>query len=158
MRKNRERLIAGIIVAIVLIVGFTAFYHGSFNKSSNNITTKPLPVTGPNTTGFTFLYQIDNIHGSNCFHFNLPKDKISSLFFVDFFNNTVQGDCIIVYNSTHCYFDKFNMQPDENVISSQQFNISDIYSGIWSVNIAFSSSSQAGNYHFFVYYKTGGGS
>lgn len=154
MKRNRKGIIFGIIVTLVVIVGFAAFNNDSLNKQVNS-TTQPIIIHGPNTDGFTLLYQIDNIHGSNCFHFPVPKTKISSLFFVVFLNNSSQGNCILVYNSTHCYFAHFPLKQDENLISVQQVNISDIYAGNWSISVNFILSSQVGNYHFLVYYKTG---
>ncbi len=145
------------IVLVIIIITTVATLPVYQKWESNNNSTSPPPITiiGPNTTGFTFLYQVDNIHGSNCFHFTMPSEHILSFLFVAFANVTSSGNCITVYNGTNCYIAKFQLQAREYVQAGEQFNISDFYPGNWSVSVNFASPTGNGNYHFLVYYKEG---
>ncbi|MHB1493815.1 MAG: hypothetical protein ACYCSG_01895 [Thermoplasmataceae archaeon] len=146
-----------IYIVLVIIIITTVATLPVYQKweGNNNSSTPPSPITliGPSTTGFKFLYQVDSILGSNCFHFNLPEKHISCILLLIFSNSTSSGNCITVYNSTHCYVANFQLHSERCVQAEEPYNTSDIYPGNWSVSINFASPTGNGNYHFLVYYK-----
>ncbi len=151
MKNNRNYIILGIII-IVIIAALVPVYQ-KMQSSNSNTTPSPITINEPNTTGFTFLYQVDNIHGSNCFHFTMPNVHISSLLFIAFINITSSGSSITVYNSTKCCVANFQLQPQEHVRYGELFNISKFYPGRWSIKVNFATSQENANYHFLAYYK-----
>ncbi|MHB1439784.1 MAG: hypothetical protein ACYCSO_03025 [Cuniculiplasma sp.] len=151
MKKNRNYIILGIII-IVIIAALVPVYQ-KIEGSGNTTPSTPITINVPKTTGFTFLYQVDNVHGSNCFHFTMPGVHISSLLFVVFTNVTTSGGSITVYNSTKCCVANFQLQPQEHVRYGEVFNISAFYPGNWSIKVDFSTSQENANYHFLAYYR-----
>lgn len=94
--KNKK---IGILIALIVAIAVLGYYHSeSNNNAGRNVQTKST-VTYPtgNLTGFTQIYNIEGVSGSQSEYFTVPQGT-ECLAFLMYSNNTIST--VTVFNST----------------------------------------------------------
>lgn len=97
MRSKNKKI--GILIAIIIVIAVLGYYHIEVNNNIGKSTQSNGDITYPtkNLTGFTQIYEIEGVSGSNTEVFTVPPGT-ECLAFLMYTNNTISTVC--AFNST----------------------------------------------------------